>query len=110
MSCDPSRICRHCSMFACGEATDPSEMCREAILERLATAEAASRPVFSRRLLEHRLAAAEARVRALEAGIKAAMDCSGNRWSEWGERAENVADMLDALLAPPPEAEKKGGE
>jgi len=59
---------------------------------------------------QERLAGAETRVRALEEGIRAAMDYSGNRWSEWGERAENVADMLDALLAPPPEAEKKGGE
>lgn len=65
----------------------------------------ADRALYAERV---RVVGLEARVRALEAGIKAAMDYSGNRWSEWGERAENVGDMLGALLNPPPEAEKKG--
>ena len=78
--------------------------------ERLAASEARAEKAISDTVQEFGLRrAAEARVRALEEGIRAAMDCSGNRWSEWGERAENVADMLDALLAPPPEAEKNGG-
>jgi hypothetical protein len=33
-------------------------------------------------------------------GIKDAMDMSGNRWSEWGTRAESVADILDDALYP----------
>jgi len=77
--------------------------------EKLAASEARAEKAISDTVQEFGLRrAAEARVGALEEGIRAAMDYSGNRWSEWGERAENVADMLDALLAPPPEAEKKG--
>ncbi len=76
---------------------------------KLAASEARAEKAISHMIQEFTLRrAAEARVRALEAGIKAAMDCSGNRWSEWGERAENVGDILYALLNPPPEAEKKG--
>lgn len=36
-----------------------------------------------------------------EAALKAvreAVDYAGNRWSEWGERAVTVAEMLDAAL------------
>jgi len=86
-----------------------AERCRVVDLEeKLAASEARAEKAISDTVQEFGLRrAAEARVGALEEGIRAAMDYSGNRWSEWGERAENVADMLDALLAPPPEAEKK---
>ena len=46
---------------------------------------------------------AEAEVARLRCDVRAAMDYAGNRWSEWGERAENVGDMLGAALAEPKE-------
>lgn len=35
---------------------------------------------------------------ALLADVDAAVDYAGNRWSEWGERAATVAEMLDAAV------------
>ena len=35
---------------------------------------------------------------ALCAEVEAAIDYSGNRWSEWGERAVTVAEMLDSAV------------
>jgi hypothetical protein len=32
--------------------------------------------------------------------VRAAIDAAGNRWSEWGDRAEMVREMLDAALSP----------
>lgn len=34
----------------------------------------------------------------LRKGIEDALEWSGNRWSEWGSRAETVAEILDAAL------------
>lgn len=89
--------------------------------EKLAIAEAASRPVFSRRMLEEKLAAAEERARRLEealraeaillaaaAGIQAVAEEAG-RTTKASEVYQYLAFRL-ALLAPPPEAEEKGGE
>lgn len=34
--------------------------------------------------------------------VRAAMDYANGRWSEWGERAQIVYEMLDAALGPAP--------
>jgi len=55
------------------------------------------------------LAASEKRVEELEQGIKQAIDYSGNRWSEWGNRAAVCLEYLEAALAArtqePPDSE-----
>jgi hypothetical protein len=45
-----------------------------------------------------RITSLEAKLAALLADADAAMDYSGNRWSEWGTRAEIVGEMLDAAI------------
>jgi len=49
-----------------------------------------------------RAEALQERVKVLEAGINKALHHSGNRWSEWGERAITVAEILDAALSQEP--------
>lgn len=48
---------------------------------------------------------AQSRVEPWREGVRAALEYSGNRWSEWGERAEHVGEMLDALLSDSPAKE-----
>ena len=42
--------------------------------------------------------AAEAEVVRLRSVISAALGAAGNRWSEWGDRALSVADILESGL------------
>ena len=47
---------------------------------------------------DEKLARAEERIEKLENAIKEALKLSGNRWAEWGTRAEAVAECLDRAL------------
>lgn len=42
-----------------------------------------------------------ARCVQLERGIGAALEMAGRRWSEWGDRAAAVGEMLDELISAP---------
>lgn len=76
--------------------------------EKLAIAEAASRPVFSRRMLEAKLAASEERVRGLEEGLyQIESHVAGFAVGSWESM---LYGLVRAALAPPLEAEKKGGD
>jgi hypothetical protein len=67
-------------------ATQLSELSKQNLLEET--------------LRQHDKAAAlEKKLTALLADVDAAMDHSGNRWEEWGERAVTVGEMLDAAVA-----------
>ena len=67
-------------------ATQLSELAKQNLLEET--------------LRQHDKAAAlEKKLTALLADVDAAMYYSGNRWSEWGERAITVGEMLDAAVA-----------
>jgi hypothetical protein len=66
-------------------ATQLSELSKQNLLEEA--------------LKQHDKAAALAKkLAALLADVDAAMSHSGNRWSEWGERAVTVRDMVYAAV------------
>jgi len=50
--------------------------------------------------LQKARAAAEAEVVKLREAIEQAIKCASGRWSEWGGRAESVADILESALNP----------
>jgi len=94
-----------------------AERCRVVDLEKkLAIAEAASRPVFSRRMLEEKLAASEERARRLEGALREIDAKIGHFRSLESEVTFPLAlipvcaGIARAALAPPPETAKKGGE
>ena len=49
------------------------------------------------------LEAARAETARLRERVEAAIDYANGRWSEWGERAETVRDMLEQALTSDPE-------
>lgn len=92
--------CRECP--GCGEMATPAMIAHTAARAGH-TAETAMQDKYA--AMHQRAEQAEARVRELEAerdrlreAIRGAISYAGRRWSEWGERAEGVADILEQAL------------